>query len=148
MTYIYAYTKDNKAYVGKTINPNDRKSAHRKRFAGWDYQIIDSIDSFDKSQWKPLESCWITAYEEGGYEMENKNKGGNGPEGWRTEGQIAKYMEQYFSDNKEKLLKQHQQYFLDNKETKSKKMKQWYLANKERIKEKQRQYDQLKKLNN
>jgi len=80
MTYIYAYTKDNKAYVGKTINLKQRKVDHKRRFDGWDYQVIDSIDSFNKSQWKPLESCWITAYEEGGYEMVNKNRGGGGQE--------------------------------------------------------------------
>jgi hypothetical protein len=78
MTYIYAYTKNKKAYVGKTTNLNRRKKEHFKRFAGWDYQIIDYINSVDKLQWVPLECCWITAYSEAGYEMQNKNRGGGG----------------------------------------------------------------------
>lgn len=44
------------------------------------YSYIDEIDSLNRSDWKPLESYWIDQFRQWGFEIMNKNKGGNGPE--------------------------------------------------------------------
>ena len=129
MTYIYSYTKGNQAYIGKTKNLSDRKSKHKIRFYGWDYQVIDSINSVKKEDWKPLESCWITAYEEGGYVLENKNKGGNGRTAFRTQEHFDDYNRQYYLNRKEER-KEHKaqydkQYAQNNKLKKNEYMKKY-----------------------
>jgi hypothetical protein len=132
MTIIYAYTKNNQAYIGKTKNPELRKLEHKKRFGEWEYKVLDEIPSFKKEDWKPYECAWIQIYKEWGYNIENKNNGGGGPQGFRTEKekkQIKKQStKQWNLDNKERV----NQYNLINREKRAEKMRQWYLANREK----------------
>ena len=116
MTTIYAYTKDSQAYVGKTMNPQNRIYTHKKRFGEWNYKELDVIPSVKKEDYKPYECAWIQIYTEWGYEMLNKNKGGGGPQGWRTEADIQQHDKEYYLNNKADRNKYHNQYYLDNKE--------------------------------
>ena len=83
-TRIYLITNiDNnpqKVYIGKTINPNIRKNDHRRKFGYQiNFSIIDEVKSNKRTDWKPLESYWIEQFITWGFELINKNKGGNGP---------------------------------------------------------------------
>jgi hypothetical protein len=82
-TKIYLVTNidndPNKVYIGKTIN--SRRSQHKNKFGSQiTYTYIDEIQSLDRKDWKNLESKWIKHYIDLGYNVVNKNKGGNGPE--------------------------------------------------------------------
>jgi group I intron endonuclease len=71
------YNDYNKVYIGKT--KTTRKSSHKKTFgSNIIYTYIDEIDSFDKNDWKPLESYWIEQFKQWGFNVQNKNKGGGG----------------------------------------------------------------------
>ena len=85
MTYIYLVSNINnnplEVYVGKTINPINREYHHKYRFGNQiKFEIVDQIKSISSKEWKPLEIKWIEYYEQIGYILENKNKGGNGPD--------------------------------------------------------------------
>ena len=138
-TIIYAYTKGNQAYVGKTKSPKIRKSAHKTRFGNWEYKELDEIPSFKKEDWKPYECAWIQIYKEWGYTLANKNRGGSGPEGFRTEEEHKQLnrqtVKQWYSNNKEKYNEYQKQWRLDNKEKRAKATKKYRLANKEKIKQ-------------
>jgi hypothetical protein len=134
-TIIYAYTQNNQAYIGKTKNPVLRQAHHKERFKGWDYAVIDSIDSFDRNEWKPLETYWIEQFRQWGYNLLNQNKGGGGPQGWLTNKQKAERDKQYRLANKEKLVENRKQYNSANKEKIAEYCKQYHLANKARTKE-------------
>ena len=135
-TLIYAYTKNNEAYIGKTKNPSKRKLAHKKLYNNWDYKVLDEIPSVKKEDWKPYETAWIQIYNEWGYEMLNKNKGGGGPDGWRTELDNTEYQKQWRLKNPN----YDQQYNQNNKSQISAYCKQRYKANRERLLEEARQY--------
>ena len=81
MTKIYlienCYGDPNKVYIGKT--KNSRYSPHKRKF-GEDivYSYIDSIDSFDSKDWKPLEQFWIEQFRQWGFSIMNLNSGGGG----------------------------------------------------------------------
>jgi len=132
-TIIYSYTQGNKAYIGKTCDPYNRKIQHKKRFGNWDYKILDEIPSVKKEDWKPYECAWIQIYREWGYNMENKNNGGGGLIGFRTDEYKKQYIKQhrkqYHLDTypvlKEKKIKQNRQYNLDNKEKVAEYMKEY-----------------------
>jgi len=66
-----------KVYIGKT--KSNRKYAHVRTF-GPDikYTVIDSINSLDCKDWKPLETYWIQQFKAWGFEVINKNDGGGG----------------------------------------------------------------------
>lgn len=89
ITYIYFITNidnnPNKVYIGKSQDIIRRESFHRRRF-GYQitFSIIDKINSLERSKWKPLECKWINHYKKLGYEVVNKNEGGNGV-GFHTE---------------------------------------------------------------
>jgi len=82
VTKIYlvenCYGDPNKIYVGKTKNCRYRD--HRKKF-GNDilFTYIDEINSFKSEEWKPLEIYWIEQFKQWGFEVQNKNAGGGGP---------------------------------------------------------------------
>ena len=120
VTYIYSYTKGTDAYIGKTKNPNSRKTNHKQRFEGWQYAIIDSVNSLNKTEWKPLECYWVEQFRQWGFTLENKNKGGQGQQGFRTDEEIKqlKYQntKQWNLDNKEKLAEYNKQYYLSKKQ--------------------------------
>jgi hypothetical protein len=82
ITKIYlvenCYGDSNKVYIGKT--KNNRKSSHKNTFGNQIiYTYIDEIESTNREDWKPLESYWIEQFRQWGFEVMNKNKGGNGP---------------------------------------------------------------------
>ena len=77
------YGDINKVYIGKT--KNNREIAHKIKFGlQIIYTYIDEIDSTDRKDWKPLECFWIEQFRQWGFELMNKNEGGNGP-GFHTE---------------------------------------------------------------
>lgn len=82
MTNIYlienCYNDPNKVYIGKT--KNNRLSNHKKTYGPQIiYNVIDSINSLDKKDWKPLECYWIHQFRQWGFEVLNVNEGGGGP---------------------------------------------------------------------
>lgn len=89
ITYIYLITNidnnPNKVYIGKSQDILKREYFHRRRFG---YQIlftvIDKVNSLERKKWKPIECKWINHYKKLGYELLNKNEGGNGV-GFHTE---------------------------------------------------------------
>lgn len=84
-THIYlvenCYGDKNKVYIGKTTNPNNRKSNHKRTYGSKIiFTVIDTINSVDSKDWKPLESYWIEQFKHWGFETMNVNTGGGGPE--------------------------------------------------------------------
>jgi len=83
ITKIYlvtnCYNDPNKVYIGKT--KNTRKSNHKRKFGNQiTYDYIDEIFSLNKNEWEPLETYWIEQFRQWGFNIQNKNKGGGGPE--------------------------------------------------------------------
>jgi len=84
ITKIYLVTNchgdPNKIYIGKTKN-NTRYAEHKNTY-GKDiiFTYIDEINSLDSKDWKPLETFWIEYFRQLGFDLQNKNKGGNGRE--------------------------------------------------------------------
>ncbi len=78
MINIYYLEKDNiPFYVGKTKDSlNKRIHNHKKKF-GSDI-TIKLISIVDETQWKFWESYWIKQFQQQGFKLENKNKGGGG----------------------------------------------------------------------
>lgn len=73
------YGDPNKVYIGKTKNVRERKNEHNKNYGDEsNFIIIDEINSLDSKDWKPLECKWIQHYQDLGYDIQNKNKGGSG----------------------------------------------------------------------
>ena len=80
MISIYHLEQNNiPFYVGKTKSPNNRLYDHKKRF-GKDIKMI-ILEKCD--DWKEAECRWIKEYKSRGYKLQNKNKGGGGPETYR-----------------------------------------------------------------
>ena len=85
ITYIYLIEDIdknlNKIYIGKTKTPNNRKSHHHQKY-GHDikFTIIDEVNSLKREDQEPLESYWIEQFRQQGFNIQNKNKGGGGPE--------------------------------------------------------------------
>jgi hypothetical protein len=94
-TYIYTLSHpitNEVRYVGKTVNPKQRKHNHSNiaRDKGtykrnWinslkiqnlkpNFEIIDEVDS----DWKFWEKYWISQFKCWGFILENRNKGGGG----------------------------------------------------------------------
>ncbi len=74
------YGDPNKVYIGKT--KNSRETKHKRTYGFQSiYTEIDSIDSLDRKDWKPLESYWIEQFRHWGFDVMNVRKiGGSGPE--------------------------------------------------------------------
>ena len=128
-TIIYAYTQDNNVYVGKTKNPNNRRSKHKTRFGNWEYKILDEIPSFKKEDWKPYECAWIQIYKEWGYNVENRNNGGGGPQGFKTEEEKKQNYRQatrnWNKNNPEKIKEYDKKNYYLTREAKSDYRKQY-----------------------
>lgn len=78
-TYIYLVEiGNNKVYIGKTKNPNQRKNDHNQTYGNVGFTVIDQVDSLDKKYWKPLEQMWIWSFISWGFDVVNKNEGGAG----------------------------------------------------------------------
>lgn len=90
-TFIYLISNIdnsfNNVYVGKTINIKNRKQKYGKQIQ---FEIIDKVDSLLFEDWRNLERKWIDHYIDLGYNVLNKNKGGNGPEFHSEETKIKK----------------------------------------------------------
>jgi hypothetical protein len=68
----------NKVYIGKT--KNSREKAHKRKFGEQiKYTYIDSINSLEYKDWKPLETYWINQFKAWGFDVLNENEGGGGP---------------------------------------------------------------------
>jgi len=78
--YIYFLHKNDNVpfYIGKTNNIFKRKLNHRKNF-GFDI-CLEVIDEIPKDEWKFWEKHYISLFKSWGFNLLNKNKGGNGPE--------------------------------------------------------------------
>lgn len=86
ITRIYlvsnCYNDPNMVYIGKekSHQKRSRKFSHKKKYGiKSNFEYIDEINSWDIIQWEPLECFWIQHFKNCGYELMNKNKGGNGP---------------------------------------------------------------------
>ena len=109
ITYIYELSKNGiPFYIGKTKDLKDRENKHKKKH-GNDIIMteIDSVNSFDKKYWKPLETFWITQYKSFGFELINKNEGGGGQGGWRTQEDKKRYMKEYDKRKNNELKKEN-----------------------------------------
>lgn len=83
ITKIYlvtnCYNNPFKVYIGKT--KNNREWDHKLKF-GKDiiYSYIDEVNSLNHEDWKPLESFWINYFKMLGFDVQNRNDGGGGPD--------------------------------------------------------------------
>jgi len=88
MIYIYILVKDNiPFYVGKSLNPNTRKYHHQYKW-GNNFELV-IIDAVSKNNWRFWEQYYISLFKTWGYLLENKNKGGGGPEEGYWKGKIG-----------------------------------------------------------
>jgi hypothetical protein len=88
MVHIYILIKDNiPFYVGKSLNPNGRNYHHQYRW-GNDFEMV-IIDVISKDEWRFWEQYYISLFKTWGYILENKNKGGGGPEEGYWKGKIS-----------------------------------------------------------
>jgi hypothetical protein len=115
ITYIYLITGiDNspyKVYIGKT--KSSRENDHKRKYGcNITYTIIDSIDSLNRKDWKPLESYWIEQFKVWGFDVMNKNNGGGGPE--------------YLNDNQKQHLSNIRKGKKQSKEHKQKRLSKCY----------------------
>jgi len=83
-TKIYLITNitDNpyEVYIGQTKCPNHRLSNHRNKYhKDIKMTIIDEIKTQSRQEWKQLEAFWLGIFQSWGFKLDNKNKGGNGP---------------------------------------------------------------------
>jgi hypothetical protein len=77
MNIIYHLEKNKVPfYVGKSKNPKSRFYNHTRTY-GKDIKMI-ILEECDN--WKEAECRWIKEYTSRGYNLQNKNKGGGGPE--------------------------------------------------------------------
>jgi len=93
MIFIYILKQDNVPfYVGYSKNPKQRFSRHKYDYGtDIEIEILEEIESKLKKQ---RESYWIKKYEDDGYELKNKNKGGGGPsKNTRSEESILSFKE-------------------------------------------------------
>jgi hypothetical protein len=123
ITYIYELSKNGiPFYIGKTKNLKSREKDHKK-FYGEDIIMteIDSVNSFKKEDWKPLETFWITQYKFFGFDLNNVRSGGGGK--WATiidrkaymKEYMTNYFPRYYQENKSKFKEQSQNWFKTEK---------------------------------
>ncbi len=85
-TFIYlvenCFGDLNKVYIGKNKSTSiSRIYTHQKTYGKHiEYNVIDSINSINKNDWKPLETYWIWQFRTWGFEVLNNNEGGGGCE--------------------------------------------------------------------
>jgi hypothetical protein len=63
-------------YIGKTINPKDRKYQHKNTF-GKD-TILEEIDEVPTDNWLFWETFYISLFKSWGFNLQNQNDGGGG----------------------------------------------------------------------
>lgn len=78
---INCFGDPNKVYIGKEKShkelkrENDHKRTYGKQI---EFTFIDQVEGWNKENWKPLESFYINYFKFLGFEVLNKNEGGNG----------------------------------------------------------------------
>lgn len=65
-------------YVGKTIRPNIRLSQHKFDLKNQNIKMF-LLEDIEEKNYKFWETYWIDQFEQWGFQLENKNKGGGGP---------------------------------------------------------------------
>lgn len=86
--YIYCIFDENEIpiYIGKTKNSlTKRESQHQKRLK--QKVNIFGLDFVEEKDWKYWECYWIEQFRQWGFELNNQNKGGGGPESHSLETQ-------------------------------------------------------------
>lgn len=74
ITYIYYLEKEGLPhYIGKTINPVNRKQQHRKKYPLSIFNIIDEVSVIG---WQFWEKYWISQFKSWGFKLDNINNGG------------------------------------------------------------------------
>ena len=97
--FIYLLELENdKIYIGKTINPSNRFSSHKKSKNIIYSTIIDTVPNFE---WKYWEKFYIELFKTWDFELDNKNKGGGGP----SKGRYLRNKDQKWKDNLSKAHK-------------------------------------------
>jgi hypothetical protein len=79
--YIYCLFDENETpiYIGKTKNSLiKRESQHRKRLK--QKVNIFELDYIEENDWRSWECYWIEQFRQWGFNLNNQNKGGGGPE--------------------------------------------------------------------
>ena len=74
--FIYCLNANNiPTYIGKTINPKNRKYKHKKNFPNEELEILDIKP---RKEWKFWECHYISLYKSWGFNLRNKTSGGDG----------------------------------------------------------------------
>lgn len=107
ITYIYLIENINEdfnqVYIGKTINIDNRKYAHFRRFGhNIKINIIDQIETEQRKDWKSLERYWIEQFKQWGFTLLNQNKGGEGVDFHTEETKIKLSKPKHSIEQKEK----------------------------------------------
>ena len=80
--YLITNITDNpyEVYIGQTTNPYNRLANHRRNYhKDIEMTILDEIKTTLRQDWEQLETFWINQFQNWGFKLNNKNKGGNGP---------------------------------------------------------------------
>lgn len=95
ITKIYlitnCYGDPNKVYIGKekSHKKTSRKTNHKKTYGqSIEFIFIDQCEGWNKENWIPLECFWINYFKFLGFNVQNKNEGGNGVEFHKKESKL------------------------------------------------------------
>lgn len=98
-TIIYAYTKNRKAFIGKTKNPDHRKWHYR--FADWNYKVLDTVDTGYRKGIQKYINAWVELYSSWGYTIISKQKINNTTSQNTIDPQVLE--EQWYEDFRNEL---------------------------------------------
>ena len=131
-------------YIGYTAHPTQRKCEHKKTY-GKDTNlcVIDYDEDYIQA-----ERYWITQYKAWGFDLLNKNEGGGGFLGKRTDKDIKNYHKEHQSNNIEKYSIATKKWQAKNKEKLAEYDKEYHLKNKAKRNAYAREYSRLLRLKN
>lgn len=91
ITYIYYLHKGDNVpfYVGKSNNPNTQR-IHKHKLTFGEETCLEILDEVLLGEWKVWEIYWISQFKQWGFILKNKNKGGNGINGYELLGKTHK----------------------------------------------------------
>lgn len=80
ITYIYYLHRGDGIpfYIGKTINPPQRKAEHKYKIKGGCKPEFVILDTVPTKEWSFWEKYWISQFKVWGFILENLNNGGGG----------------------------------------------------------------------
>jgi hypothetical protein len=147
VTFIYELSKNGiPFYIGKTKNPYSREDNHKlKHGKDIEFNIIDSVNSFSKEKWKPLETFWIVQYKAWGFDLTNGNNGGGGMVAKKTAEEIEKQRKEIFERYKltpayeESRKKYRLKVYEKNKDKRNDAWNKWYNSQSEEVKQSRRE---------